>query len=199
MGGRRRDRDARDPSGRSRDPDRDRLDRPRCVSARLRQRQPDDDAAGRLGRAGVHAGPRRSSLRHPPGPDSGLHRTQGRHVGQHPGDSRHRRQDRRSADRTVRVAGGSARARGRPFACAPKERHRVRGPGAAVEAARDDAPRSRAQLRPGRARAPPARPLGAPGDVQALRVPQSARARRHPRRGGPCAADARAGHRGRVA
>ena len=52
-----------------------------------------------------------------------------------------------------------------------------------VEAARDDAPRPRARLRPRRARPPAAGPLAAEGDVPPVRVPRPARPRRPARRG----------------
>ena len=50
-----------------------------------------------------------------------------------PGHSRHRRQDRRPADRAVRLARRSDRARRRALARAAKEHHRARRPGAAVQ------------------------------------------------------------------
>ena len=49
---------------------------------------PDDDAARRLGRQRLHARARRAPLRRAARPGAGLHRAQGRHVGQHPGHSR---------------------------------------------------------------------------------------------------------------
>ena len=64
-------------------------------------------------------------------------------------------------DRAVRVARGRARARGGAVAGAPQEPDRVRRPGARVEGARDDAPRPRPRLRPGRARPRAARPRAA--------------------------------------
>ena len=68
---------------------------------------------------------------------------------------------------------------------AAQEHHGARRPGAPVEGARDDAARPRARLRPGRARARAAGPLGAAGDVPPLRVPQPARPRRQAGRGRP--------------
>ena len=109
---------------------------------------------------------------------------------QHPGHPRHRRQDRRPADRAVRLARGGRRARGRADARTAEEHHRARGPGAHLEAARDDAARPRARFgRPRRARPRAARPLAAEGDVPAVRVPQPARPRRRARRGRARAAD----------
>ena len=199
VGGGRRHCDTGDTRGRSGDQDLRRLDRPRRVPARLRQRRADDDAARCRGRECVHAGSRRGAVRHPSRPDPRLHRPQGRHVGQHPGHPGHRRQDRGSADRAVRLARGSDRARRRAVARAQEERHRIRRAGGPVEAAGDDAPRPRARLRSRRARAATTGPFAAARDVPALRVPQPARARRHPRRGRPGAADARAGNGSRVA
>ena len=199
LGGRRRHRHTCNPSRRGRDQDRDRLDGQGRLPARLRQRQPDDDPARRLRRPGLHARSRRGALRHPARPDSGLHRLEGRHVGQHSGDPRHRRQDRGPADRPVRLARRSDRACRRALARPAQEHHRARGSGAPVQGTRDDATRSRSRLRSCPARAPAARPVGAARDVSALRVPQPARARRHPRRSRAGATDARAGNRGRVA
>ena len=51
-----------------------RLDRPRRVPARQRQRRADDDPARRLRRPRLHARARRGALRHPARPDPGLHR-----------------------------------------------------------------------------------------------------------------------------
>ena len=65
LGGGRRDRDARDPGRRRRDQDVRRLDRPRRVPARLRERLPDDDAARRQRRPGLHARAGRGALRDP--------------------------------------------------------------------------------------------------------------------------------------
>ena len=80
-------------------------------------------------------------------------------LGQHPRRPGHRRQDRRPADRAVRLARGGARARRRAVAGAAEEHHRARGAGAPVEGARDDAARPRARLRTGRARPAAAGPL----------------------------------------
>ena len=100
-----------------------------------------------------------------------------------PGVPRDRRQDGGAADRPVRLARGGARARRRALARAAQEHHRARRPGAAVEGARDHAPRSGHRLRSLAARAGAARSLAAEGDVPPLRVPQSARPGRRARRG----------------
>ena len=121
LGGRRRDRDARDARRRGGDPDVRRLDRPRRVPARLGERLPDDDAARRERRQRLHAGACRGALRDPAGPDPGLHRAQGRHLRQHPGRPGHRGQDRRTARRAVRLARGRARARRGAVAGAAEE------------------------------------------------------------------------------
>ena len=147
LGGRRRDRDARDARGRSGDQDDDRLDRPRRVPARHRQRHADDDAARRLGRERVHARARRGAVRDPARSDPRLHRAQGRHERQHPRHPGHRRQDRRAAHPKVRLAGGGDRARRRADARAPPEHPGARGAGARLEGAGDDAPRPRARAR----------------------------------------------------
>ena len=120
----------------------------------------------------LHARAGRAPLRDPPRPGAGLHRAQGRHLRQHPRRPRHRRQDRRPADRAVRLARGGDRSRGRALAGAAQEHHRVRRPGADVEGAGDDAPRPRARLRPVADRARAARPLAAARDVPPLRVPR---------------------------
>ena len=61
-----------------------RLHRPRRVPALQREHLADDDAARRRGRPRLHARARRAPLRRPPRPGAGLHRPQGRHLGQHP-------------------------------------------------------------------------------------------------------------------
>ena len=76
-----------------------------------------------------------------------LHRAEGRPLRQHRGSPRHRRQDRLAADRQVRLARGSARARRRADAGAGEGDPRARRPGAPVEGARDDAARPRYRLR----------------------------------------------------
>ena len=129
LGGGRRDRHARDAGRRSRDQDDRRLDRPRRVPARLGERRADDDPARSLGRERLHARAGRGALRHPARPDPGLHRAQGRHVGQHPGHPRDRRQDGRAADLAVRLGRRGDRARGGALARAQAEHHRARGPG----------------------------------------------------------------------
>ena len=181
LGGRRRDRHARHPRRRGRDQDDGRLHRPRRLPALLAEHRADDDAAGRRRRQRLHARARRAALRRPARPGARLHRPQGRHVGQHPGRPRNRRQDRGPADRAVRLARGGDRARRRALAGAPEEHHRVRRPGADVEGARHDAPRPRPRLRPVPDRARAARPLAAPGDVPPLRVPGAAEPDRGPR------------------
>ena len=127
-----------------------------------------------------------AALRDPARPDPGLHRAQGRHERQHPGRPRHRRQDRRAADRAVRLARGGRRARRRALARAVEGDRRERGAGARVEAPRDDAARPRARRRPRRRSCsqPPDRSR-AEGDLPALRVPGAPRPSRHARRGAP--------------
>ena len=71
------------------------------------------------------------------------------------------------------------------------QHHRARRAGAHVEGARDDAARPRHRLRPGSARARPARPLAAEGDLPPLRVPRAAEPRSTARRGAAERADAR--------
>ena len=183
VGGRRRDRDARDARRRGGHQDLRRLDRSRRVPARLRERLPDDDATRRRGRAGLHARARRGAIRHPAAPDPGLHRPEGRHERQHPGHPRHRGQDGGAADRAVRLARGRRRARCGALARAIEGDRRERRAGASLEAPGDDAARSRPRRRSCRARPAASRPLRAQGDLPAVRVPRAARARRHARRG----------------
>ena len=176
------------------DPHLRRLDRPRRVPALQREHLPDDDPARRRGRPRLHAGAGRAPLRHPPRPGAGLHRSQGRHVGQHPGHPRHRRQDGRAADRAVRLARGGDRARRRAVAGARQGRPRARRAGARLEAPRDDAARPAARRRRERARRRAARPVDAEGDLPPLRVPRPSEPRRHAGRGAPVRRDrARAG------
>ena len=160
----------------------------------------DDDAARRRGRQRLHARAGRAPLRRPARPGAGLHRAQGRHVRQHPRRPRHRRQDRGTADRAVRLARGGDRARGRALAGAPEEHPRARGPGADVQGAGDDAARSRDRLRSIPARALAAGPRAAARDLPPLRVPQPAEPRRRAGRGraGGGAGEGR-GHAGRLA
>ena len=73
---------------------------------------------------------------------------------------------------------------------------RARRPGPRVEGAGDDATRPRHRLRPGGARAGAARPLRAPGDVPALRVPGAPAAGRPAGRGPARGRRARRGGRG---
>ena len=190
LGGRRRDRHARDAGRRGGDQDDRRLDRPRRVPARHGERRADDDPARRLRRQRLHARPRRGALRDPARPGAGLHRAQGRHLGQHPGRSGDRRQDRGAADLAVRVARGGDRARRGAVARAQEEHHRARRPGAAVEGAGDDAPRPRAELRRDAARPRGAGPLAAEGDLPQVRVPEPPAPGRRARRRGPGGADA---------
>ena len=72
-----------------------------------RERLPDDDAARRRRRPRLHARARRGALRRPARAGARLHRPQGRHERQHPRRPGHRRQDRRAADRAVRLARGA--------------------------------------------------------------------------------------------
>ena len=62
---------------------------------------------------------------------------------------------------------------------------RARRPGARLEAPRDDAARPAARRRPGRARLLAARPLRAEGDLPPLRVPRPPEPRGHARRSAP--------------
>ena len=199
LGGRRRDRHARDPRRRGGRQHLRRLDRPRRVPARLRERLPDDDAARRLRRPRLHARARRGALRDQARADPRLHRAQGRHLRQHPGRPRDRRQDRRPADRPVRVARGGARARRRAVPGAPKNVIEFADQARDCEGARDHAPRPRDRLRPGGARARAARPLAAERDVPALRVPQPAEPDRRARRRRARARADRGRHRRRLA
>ena len=185
LGGGRRDRDARDPRRRGRGEDVRGLDRPRRLPARQRQRHADDDPARRRGRQRLHPRARRGPARDHRRQGAGLHRPEGRHLRQHRRRPRHRRQDRLAADPEVRLARRRARARRRADACAAQGAGRARRPGAQLEGARDDAPRPRHRLRPGRARARTARPLAADRDVPPLRVPRPPAASRPARRGSP--------------
>ncbi len=154
VGGRRRDRDAGDPGGRCGHPHRRGLDRPGRLPALLAEREPDDDAARRLRRPGLHAGARRAAVRRPPGPGPRLHRPEGRHLGQHPRSPRHRRQDRRTADRAVRVARDRDRARVGALTRPVEGDRRARRAGARVEGPRDDAARPRPRSRADRSSSP---------------------------------------------
>ena len=117
------------------------------------ERLPDDDPARRGRRQRLHAGAGRGALRRHAGAGTGLHRPQGRHVRQHPGRPGDRRQDRRPADRAVRVARVRDRACLRALPGSRPQHHRARRAGARVEGAGDDAPRPRHRLRSGPARA----------------------------------------------
>ena len=154
-----------------------RLDRPRRVPARHRERHADDDAARRRRRERLHAGARRGALRHHARPDSGLHRAQGRHVRQHPRRSGNRRQDRRAADRAVRLARGGDRARRRALARARgRTSASTRTRRACRRSSRRCAATSTLDCDPAELVLAAARPLAAEGDVPALRVPRPARA-----------------------
>ena len=183
LGGGRRDRDPRDPRRRGLDQDVRRLDRPRRLPALQREHLADDDAARCRGRQRLHAGAGRAAVRHPSRPGAGLHRPEGRHVGQHPRHPRHRGQDRRAADRAVRLARGGRRARRRAVARARPGGARARRAGGCVEAPGDDAPRPAARRRPDRAGLGGSRPLAPEGDLPPLRVPRSPRPRGHAGRG----------------
>ena len=137
----------------------------------------------RLRRERLHARARRAPLRRSARSGAGLHRAQGRLVGQHPGHSRDRRQDGRAADRPVRIARGGDRARGRPLPGARQGRTRERRSGTRVEGPRDDAPRSPARRRSDSARLRGSRSFAVEGDVSPLRVSQPAQPRRRARRG----------------
>ena len=193
LGGRRRHRDHRDPRGRGGHQDVRRLDRPGRVPTLQRERLADDDSARRRRSQRLHAGARGAPVRRPARPGAGLHRSQGRHLGQHPGDPRHRRQDGGAADCAVRVARGGDRPRGRALACARTGGPRARRTGPRLEAPRDDAPRPPARGRPLRARLRVSRPLDTERDLPALRVPRAAREGRHARRGAACGIAARDG------
>ena len=197
LGSRRRDRHARHPGGRGRDPDMRRLDRPRCLPARHRQRLPDDDPARRRGCERLHARARRGEARDHGRQGARLHRPEGRSLRQHRRRPGNRRQDRVAADRRLRLARGSPRARGRADPGAPEGDRRARRPGAQLQGAGDDAARPGHRLRPRRTRARAARPLAARGDVPPFRVPRAAAARRPAGRGPPGRGPA--GRRGRSA
>ena len=174
-----------------------RLDRPRRLPARLGKRLPDDDPARGLGRPRLHPRARRAPARDRAREGARLHRFEGRSVRQHPGDPGDRGQDRRPADRAVRLARGRARARGRALARPLEVDPRARRAGAGREGARDDAPRPRAGLRSRRARALAAGPLDAEGDLSEVRVPESAEPRRRARCRRPCRGAAEADRRHR--
>ena len=102
----------------------------------------------------------------------GLHRAQGRHLGQHPRRARDRRQDRRRAPGAVRVDGGRVREPrrrvGREAAREPACRDRGRRP---LQGARDDRPRARDRRRLRRHGRGAARPLDHEGPLPQARVP----------------------------
>ena len=88
----------------------------------LRERLPDDDAARRRRRAGLHARAGRGPLRHPARPDPGLHRPQGGHERQHPRHPGHRRQDGRPA--RSRSTARSRTSSSTPASCRRRARRR---------------------------------------------------------------------------
>ena len=183
LGGRRRDRDDRDACRRGGHQDVRRLDRPRRIPALQREHLADDDAARRRRGQRLHARARRAPLRRSARPGARLHRAQGRHLRQHPGHPGDRRQDRRAADRAVRLARGGDRPRRRAVARARQGREGARRPGPRLEAPRDHAPRPAARGRPVGAGLGAARPLDAEGDLPPLRVPRPAEQGRHARCG----------------
>jgi hypothetical protein len=185
VGGRRRDRDARDPRRRGGSQDLRRVDGSGRHAAPHRQRVPDDDAAGRVRRAGLHPRARGPALRGHPRADPGFHRPQGRHLRQHRRRPWHRGQDRRPALGDLRLPRRGPRA---SLRTAPREGARparARGPSARVQGARDHAPRPPGRLRP-RGPGPGAPgPLQDAGDLPSLRAQGAAQAHRCPRRRAP--------------
>ena len=116
---------------------------------------------------------------------------------QHPRRPGHRRQDRRPADRAVRLARGRDRARRRALAGAAQEHHRARRPGARRRRSsrRCGATSTSTATRPQLVLAPPDR-VAAEGDLPPLRVPRPAEPRRRARRrgaGGAARGDRRRG------
>ena len=126
---------------------------------------------------GLHARARRGALRHPPGPGSGLHRTEGRHVGQHPGDPGI---GDKTAGQLIAQYGSLEEVIEHADELSPARRKniaRARRPGAGSRSSSRRCAEISTSTATRRARAPAARPLGAARDVPALRVPQPARAR----------------------
>ena len=115
----------------------------------------------------------------------GLHRAEGRHLGQHPRRPGYRRQDGRPADRPVRLARGRARARRRALAGAAQEHHRARRAGARSRSgSRRCGATSTSTCDPSElVLAPPDRSQ-LPRDLPPLRVPRPARPAWTARRGG---------------
>ena len=93
--GRRRDRDARPPGRRGRDPGDGRLRRPRRLPAGRRRGPGDDDLARGHRHEDLRPRRRDRALRRPAGAGPRPDRAQGRHLRQHPRRPRDRRQDRR--------------------------------------------------------------------------------------------------------
>ena len=155
--------------------------RPRRLPARHGRRADHDDVARDHRHEGLRPPGRDRPLRHPARARAGLHRPQGRHVGQHPGRPGHRRQDRGRAAAALRLARGGARERrrdlGRQAQAEPDGARRGR---ARLQAAGDDGPRRPGRDRPpGRAR-PRAGPLAAARDLPRVRAARPAA----PARGG---------------
>ncbi len=186
QGGRRRHRHACHEGGGGRPQGLRGLDRPGRLPARLRERLHHDDAAGGVGRGGLHARADRPALRHRPRARARLHRPQGRHVGQHPGGARHRRQDGGRAPGQVRVDGGRLREPrrrpGREAAREPAHGGRRRG---AIEAACHHRPPPRHRRRLRRARGRAAGPLLDEGALPQARAARDPEAPGRARGGGP--------------
>ena len=137
--GRRRDRHPDPPGVRRRDPGDDRLRRPRRLPAGPRRGPGDDHLARGHRHEGLRPRRRDRALRRAAGAGHRLHRAQGRHLRQHPGRPRDRRQDRRPAAAAVRLARRGARVGRRDLRReAQAEPDRARRRRAGLEAAGDD-------------------------------------------------------------